>query len=136
MGTYVGTVADAASYFLIEESVPDRFMLWDVLICTTGHTAGTHTNVTFRLCAQVPTAGNIKTFRRLMRNMSHRAQMYDLHLPPVALTHVGPMRNLIEAGNDRIGGALKIVTESATCENAVACLISGIPREIPDNVRY
>lgn len=135
VGTYIGTVADAASYFLIEESVPDKFILWDVLIASTGHTAGTHTNVTFRLCAQVPTAGNIKSFRRLMTNMSNRLQMYDIHLPPVAVTHLGPMRNHINAGNDKIGGALKIVTETATCENAVACLISGIPREVPDYLR-
>lgn len=135
VGTYVGTTADAPNYFLIEESVPDIFILWDVLIATAGHTAGTHTNVTFRLCAQAPTGANIKTFRRLLRNFSTRIQMYDLHLPPMGLVHVGPMRNVINAGNDRIGGAFKIVAETANCEGVVACLISGIPRDIPDYLR-
>jgi len=135
VGTYVGTQAANPNYFLIEESVPDRFILWDVLIASAGHTAGTHTNVTFRLCAEVPTAANIKSFRRLMRNMSSREQMYDIHLPPVSTTHLGPMRNLIEAGNDRIGGAFKIVSESANCENAVACLISSIPKDVPGSLR-
>ncbi len=132
VGTYVGTEAAGTTYFMIEESVPDVFVLWDVLISTTGSTAATHTNVTLRLCREEPTGANIKMFERLMRNMSARKQMYDIHLPPVALTHLGPMRNLIEAGNNRIGGALKLVAETATCENAVACLISGIPREVPD----
>jgi len=135
VGTYVGTAADATTYFAIEESVPDKFILWDVLIATTGHTAAKQANVTLRLCSQAPTAGNIKTFRRLMTNMSSRIQMYDIYLPPVALSHLGPMRNFIEAGNDKIGGALKLPSETATCENAVACLISGIPREIPDFMR-
>lgn len=135
VGTYVGTQADTPNYFIIDESVPDIFVLWDVLISSAGHTAGTHTNVTFRLCPQVPTAGNIKDFRRLMRNMSTRIQMYDVHVPPVSLTHLGPMRNHIEAGNDKIGGAFKIVAETADCENCVACLISGMPKEVPDFLR-
>jgi len=132
VGTYVGTAADAVSYFLIEESVPDKFVLWDVIVCTTGHTAAKQANVTFRLCRQAPTAGNIKTMRRLMTNLGNRTQTYDAYLPPVALTHMGPMRNIIEAQNDQIGGALKLPSETATVENAVACLISGIPKEVPD----
>lgn len=135
VGKYVGTQADDPNLFIIEESVPDIFILWDVLIASAGHTGGTHTNVTFRLCAEVPTTANIKTFRRLMRNMSSREQMYDIHLPPVSTTHLGPMRTLINAGNDKIGGAFKIVAETADCENTVACLISGIPKDVPDFLR-
>jgi len=132
VGTYIGTEAGAPTYFMIEESVPDKFVLWDVLVSTTGHTAATHANLTLRLCRQTPTAANIRIFRRLMTNLSIRTQFYDVHLPPIATTHLGPMKNLVEADNDRIGGALKLVLETATCENQVACLISGIPREVPD----
>lgn len=136
VGTYIGTAADAASYFLIEESVPDRFVLWDVLIFTTGHTDAIIAYVTFRLCREVPTSGNIKNFDRLLKNFSTRAEMYDLQLPPVSAFHVGPMRTVINAGNNRIGGALKLVSETANCENTVACLISSIPRDIPDLAGY
>ncbi len=132
VGTYIGTAADAVTYFLIEESVPDKFVLWDVLISSTGGTAGSSCNVTLRLCRQVPTSGTLKNYRRLLTNMSTRQMSYDIHLPPIATTHLGPMKNLIEAENDRIGGALKIPSETATCENSVACLISAIPKEVPD----
>jgi len=132
VGTYVGTQAANPNYFTIEESVPDVFVLWDILICSAGHTAASHLNITFRLCRQTLTSDTVKNFRRLLRNMSHRAQMYDMHLPPVSVTHVGPMRNIIEARNDRSGGGFKLVGETANCENTVACLISGIPREVPD----
>lgn len=132
VGTYVGTLNDEASYFLIEESVPDKFVLWDVVVSTTGHRDAEHANVTLRLCRQVPTSTNIKEYRRLMTNLSNRTQTYDVYLPPVALSHLGPMRNLVEADNDQIGGCLKLVGEGADCENSVACLISGIPREVPD----
>ena len=132
VGTYVGTTADAPEVFLIGESVPDVFVLWDVLVGVTGVTAGTHANLTLRLCRQQPVFGNIKKYRRLMRGMSKKTLTYDVHMPPAGLFHLGPMRNIIEARNDLIGGALKIVAETATCENCVACLISGIPREVPD----
>jgi len=132
VGTYVGTSADGFTPFIIEESVPDRFVLWDVLISTTGHTAATHANISIRLCRQAPTSSNLKQFRRLLTNFSTRKQSYDIHLPPVATTHLGPMKNLIEAENDKIGGALKLVSETATCENTIACLISSIPKEVPD----
>jgi len=132
VGTYIGTVAATVSYFFIEESVPDNFVLWDVLVAVNGHAAGTIAQVTFRLCHETPVSGNIKTMRRLMTNMSCRTETYDIHLPPQSVTHLGPMRNIIEAGNDQIGGAVKILTETATVENAVACLISGIPKEVPD----
>ncbi|GAH94099.1 unnamed protein product, partial [marine sediment metagenome] len=49
-----------------------------------------------------------------------------------ATIHLGPMRNIIEARNDRIGGGFKIVGGPTPTENQVACLISGIPREVPD----
>ncbi len=132
VGTYVGTSGSTFTPFIIEESVPDKFVLWDVLISTTGRTGATHVNLTIRLCQEAPTSVNIKQFRRLLTNFSTRIQSYDIHLPPLATTHLGPMKNLIEAQNDKIGGALKIVDETATCENAVACLISGMPKEVPD----
>ena len=132
VGIYIGPAADEANYFLIPESVPDVFVLWDVLICAVGHTTATHCNVSLRLCRQVPNGGTLKTYRRLLRGLSDPKQFYDVHLPPVSCTHLGPMRNLIEARNDRIGGVFKLVAETVSSENQVACLISGIPREVPD----
>ena len=132
VGTYIGTSGASTSYFMIEESVPDKFVLWDVLVNVVGSAAAIKVNLSLRLTRQAPTGSNIKTFRRLLTNFSNRAQFYDVHLPSAGSIHLGPMRNLVEADNDRIGGALKFVGETATNENTVACLISGIPREVPD----
>lgn len=132
IGMYLGTQAAQTSYFLIPESVPDVFVLWDILFYTTGNTAATHANLSLRLCRQAPTSTNLKTFKRLLHGIADPKQFYDFHLPSVAVTHLGPMRNLIEARNDRIGGAVKLVGETADCENGIGFLISGIPREVPD----
>ncbi|GAI77893.1 unnamed protein product [marine sediment metagenome] len=67
-----------------------------------------------------------------MTNLSVRTEFFDIYLPPTVVAHLGPMRNLIEAGNDKIGGALRMTQDADSSENAIACLISGIPREVPD----
>ena len=132
VGTYVGTTADTPEVFIMEESIPDIFVLWDVLVGVTGVTDGTHANLTLRLCGQIPVFADIQKYDRLMRGVSRRTQTYDFYMPPAGLFHLGPMKTVIEAGNNLIGGALKIVAETVACENSVNCLISGIPREVPD----
>ncbi|GAJ03313.1 unnamed protein product, partial [marine sediment metagenome] len=54
VGTYIGPAADEVNYFLIPESVPDVFVLWDVLIMATGQGVATACNVALVLCAQLP----------------------------------------------------------------------------------
>ncbi len=132
VGTYVGPAADEVNYFLIPESVPDVFVLWDVLIMATGQGEAKACNLALVLCPQVPDATTLQTCRQLIRGFSDPKQFYHMHLPPLGTIHIGPMRNIIEARNDKIGGGFKIVGGPTPTENQVACLISGIPREVPD----
>lgn len=132
IGTYVGTTGGAESYFFIEDLPPDIFVLWDVMIHTKGRVAATGVNVSLRLCRQVPTAANMRPMTRLLRQFANPAQFYDLYLPPMAISHLGPMRVVVEAQNNGVGGVLKIVEETGTCENGVGLLVSAIPREVPD----
>jgi len=132
VGTNLGGAAGETSYWIVEESVPDVFVLWDVLITNAEATGQTRTDISIRLCRQAPTGANIKKFRRLLRGMSQTTLMFELQLPKNVNIHLGPMKNLIEARNDKIGGAFKRYNATAAQEAQIAFLISGIPREVPN----
>ena len=132
VGVNLGGAAGETSYWLIDENVPDVFVLWDVLITNAAAEAQTRTDISIRLCRQAPTGANIKKFRRLLRGLSQPTLMFDIQLPKDIAVHLGPMRNLIEARNDKIGGAFKRLNATGAQESQIAFLISGIPREVPD----
>ena len=132
VGVNVGTSLAEAVPFLIEESVPDVFVLWDVLVLSAATEGQTRTDLTIRLCRQAPTIENVLEMRRLLRGLSQPHLYYEIQLPADVAVHLGPMRNLIEARNDRVGGIFKRLGATAAQEAQVALLISGMPREVPD----
>lgn len=132
LGDFIGTAADGVTYFFFTDKPPDVFVLWDILITPAGIVAGIRADVTLCLCNETPVATNIRTLTRLMRQFGTPGAFYDMHLPVAHTTHVGPMKILVEANNQGIGGALKLLSESATTETSIAVLISALPREVPD----
>lgn len=132
VGNYVGTTGGVMTYFLIEESVPNRFVLWDVMFCIPMQTAGVRADATLRLCNEAPTDISVKTMPYLVRGFSERVLYYEFKLPQKQTTHIGPMRIGVESQGKHVGGGLKLVSETANCESSVSLLISGIPREVPD----
>lgn len=132
VGVNIGTALGEAVPFIIEESVPDVFVLWDLIVLSAVAEGQTRTDLTIRLCREAPTTVNVKTFRRLMRGLSQPQNMFEVQLPADLHIHLGPMRNLVEARNDRIGGLFKRLNATATQEAQIAFLISGIPKEVPD----
>ena len=132
VGVNIGTALAEAVPFIIDESVPDVFVLWDVIVLSAEAPEQTRTDLTIRLCPQMPTTANVRDFKRLLKGLSKPLEYYELQLPSDIAVHIGPMRNMVEAGNDRIGGIFKRIGATATQQAQVGCLISGIPREIPD----
>lgn len=132
VGTNLGTALAESVPFLVEESVPDVFVLWDVLVLSAAAEGQTRTDITIRLCRQAPTTANVRAMRRLLRGLSQPHLYYEIQLPADIAIHLGPMRNLIEARNDRIGGIFKRMGATGSQEAQIAFLISGIPREVPD----
>jgi len=132
LGDYIGTAAAGTTYFYFSDTPPDVFCLWDIIICPGGIVAGIRFDITLCLCKEAPIAGNIRLLTRLLRQFGTPGAYYDLHLPPNVTTHIGPMKCLIEANNNGVGGALKIFSETANCESTVSLLVSGLPKEVPD----
>ena len=132
VGVNIGTALAEAVPFIIDESVPDVFVLWDVIVLSAAAAGQTRTDLTIRLCPQVPTTVNVRTFTRLLKGLSKPVDYYELQLPGDVAVHIGPMRNVIEAKNDRIGGIFKRIGATDTQQAQVGFLISGIPKEVPD----
>lgn len=132
VGVNMGTAAGEAAGWIIDESVPDVFVLWDVLIMSAVAEAQTRTDLTLRLSKQVPTTANVKKFRRLLRGLAQPTLFFEIQLPKDVAMHLGPMRNLIEARNDKICGMIKRLNATGPQEAEIGFLISGIPREVPD----
>lgn len=124
-------LAEAVPFFL-DENVPDVFVLWDVLLMSAPATGQTRWDMTIRLCKQEPTTANVRQFRRLLRGLANPTDYYEIQVPGGGLLHFGPMRNLIEARNDKIGGIFKRIDGTAPQQGQIGFLISGIPREVPD----
>lgn len=132
IGDYIATTADTAKYFFFSDLPPDVFVLWDVFVAQGGYAAATKIDLTLCLCRQAPVSGDIKTLTRLMRQFGTPGQAYDLHLPPNTANHLGPMKVLVEANNNGLGGVMILPSETANCENTVAVLISALPKEVPE----
>lgn len=135
VGVNIGTLLGEAVPFLVDESVPDVFVLWDVIVMSAAATGQTRTDLTIRLCRAAPTTANVLTLRRLLRGLSQPNKMYELQFPKEIAMHLGPMKNLVEARNDKIGGIFKRLGATDTQEAQLAFLISGIPREVTDYLR-
>ncbi|MBA7558059.1 hypothetical protein ES705_50848 [subsurface metagenome] len=116
VGIYLGTAMAEAVPFIIDQSVPDVFVLWDVLVLSAGVTEQTRTDLTLRLCRALPTTANVREFQRLLRGFSEPTKYYEIQLPADVAVHIGPMRNLVEARNDKIGGIFKRLGASETGE--------------------
>lgn len=132
VGTYIGTAAGAVTYFQIEEQLPERFIVWMMMVSGTDRTAGTGIDLTLRMSAQVPDAESILRHRRIFPGIALGTMMYEFFLDDKPGTLIGGMRNVVEARGERVGGAFKIRNETATCENMIALLISSFPREVPE----
>lgn len=132
IGDTITTAAAVAKYFFFSDLPPDNFVLWDIFVAQSGYAAATKIDLTICLCRQAPVSGDIKTLTRLMRQFGTPGQAYQLHLPPNTANHLGPMKTLVEANNDGIGGCVILPNETANCDLTVAVLISALPKEVPE----
>jgi len=132
IGEYIGTNAGALVWFTIKDRLPDRFVLWSMLVQGTDRTEGTGINLTIKLADR---AADIDTFwnaHRLFHQIGSEYLTYEFFLDVNGYFYLPYIRSVHESKNNRICGAFKIRNETATCENQIAMLISSVPREVPD----
>lgn len=132
IGTYIGTAGGALTYFTIEERLPDRFVIWSMLVQGCDWTAGTGIDLTIRLAYKGFDNDSFWKARRLFHQIALEELTYDFYLTTKNNFYMPYCRSVHESQGLRICGAYKIRNETATCENQIALLISAVPREVPD----
>lgn len=132
IGGEIQTDADATTYFVFEENLPDNLVVWEVLISAAPVSAGTTWGLTLRLCNVAPTAVTILGMRRLLPGMGNVEGVYDVVATRQGSFEMVPMRCLVESAGDKIGGALTLVLETLDMISTVGVLISSVPRSVPD----
>lgn len=132
IGRWIGNASAAVTYFLFDDKLPERFVLWDVMLSTNVSPTCTRTDLSIRVVPILPTAGTLRDYRPLVRGMDYANVFYELKMPAVGLTHLGPMRRLCEGAGMFLGGAIKKVGQEENTEDMVGVLIASVPREVPD----
>jgi len=132
IGTYVGTATTVVTFFTIEDRVPDRFVIWSLIFNGSKWTATTGFDLALRLANQGEDTDGFWKSPRLFQQIAKETMSYEFfHCGKTGL-YLQNIRSVHEARGLRICGAVKLIDETATCENMCAVLISSVPKEVPD----
>ncbi|MBA7630461.1 hypothetical protein ES703_37983 [subsurface metagenome] len=132
IGEYIGTTAAELVYFTIKDRLPDRFVLWSMLVQGTDREAGTGINLTIKLADRAFDDDSFWNADRLFHQIASEGMVYEFFLDVNGYFYLPYIRSAHESKNNRICGAFKVRNEETPCENQIAMLISSVPREVPN----
>ena len=132
IGDTVMTQAAADKYFFMSDAPPDIFVVWDVLIISDLIEQPKPMGITLCLCNEAPVAGNISVLTRLLRQLGTSAELHQIHTCTANPMHLGPMKTIVEANNQGIGGVITVSGVAGAVFHTIGVLVSSIPKEVPD----
>jgi len=128
MGSTTGTVF----YRTGEEILPDRFMLWGVLVSSRSPCCLEALRLTIRTAGSAAaTVAGAKTLDRLLKGISTSEILYELYVNPNGTEWIGGERQLVEPNGKRLS-LVSNGDQNILYEMTVGILISAVPTEIPD----
>jgi len=132
VGVYCGEVGGGVAYFMAEENLPDKFVVWSVLINSRQPLVSEALRVTMRLGDHIPlSAAEAITMERVMKGVSTPTIVYELFCAPNCNTYIQDLRHLIESA----GRKLCVVSNGDQVhpyQVTVGMMITSVPREVPD----
>jgi len=132
VGEYMGSTGGEVYYRGGEEVLPQRFVLWGILISARSVNCLEALRLTIRLAGSaVATVADAKMLERLLKGVSISDILYEFYVNQNGVTWVGCERQLVEPN----GKKLSLVTngdQSIAYEMTVGILISDLPTEVPD----
>lgn len=132
VGTYAGATNGHVSYWLVEEQLPDKFVVWSIMMCCNCPLMLNGFRVTVRLGFRVPVdAAEVLGLERLCKGISRPNIVYEFYVNPNGLTYMNQQRLLIESTGRRICLMVNGDQENPY-ESTVGVLISSVPKEVPD----
>jgi len=131
-GTYTGTTNGGSEFWICEENLPDKFVVWGVMFSFRTPNGTNMMRVSIRLGDRLP--ANLDEFRtkeRVFKNVSVPNIVYEFYVPSNDIRWIPAERQLIESAGRR----MVMLTNGDgvnTHEGTVALLISAMPKEVPD----
>lgn len=132
VGEYVGAVGGVVEYRGGEELLPQRFVLWGILVSARSPNCLEALRLTIRLGGSaVASVAAAKALDLVLSGISKADILYELYVNPNGVTWIGCERQLVQPN----GRKLSLVAngdQAITYEMTVGILISGVPNEVPD----
>jgi len=132
VGEYMGSTSGVAYYRLGEEALPQKMVVWGVLVSCRSVNCLEAMRLTIRLGNTTPTTpAQINILERVLKGISIASITYELFVNQNGTTWINAGRQLIQA-NGRSLVMLANGDQSIAYEMTVGILISAVPTEVPD----
>jgi len=132
IGVYCGEVGGGVAYFISQEQLPDKFVVWGVLICTRSPSCLEAMRVTIRLGDHVPVnIADVIAMERLFKGISTPGIAYEFYTDSNGVDWIPAERQLVESAGRRLAIASN-GDQAIAYEMTVGVLISAMPKEVPD----
>ena len=132
VGTYCGSATGTAFYGMSQETLPDKIVVWGVLITNRSPVCLQAMRLTIRLGYRVPAnVAEATALERLFKNISEPNILYEFYPQQNASIWINAERLLLETK----GRHLCFVAngdQAIAYEMTAGVLISAMPQEVPD----
>lgn len=132
VGEYMGSTNGTVYYRLGDEQLPDKFVVWAVVINCRAPNYDRALRLTIRLSTVIPSVTvDVRTMDRILKGISSPNIVYEFFANPNGMTRIECERQIIESNGRRL--ALVSNGDQVNDYRANAAIeISSVPREVPD----
>lgn len=132
IGEYLGSTTGVVDKREGQELLPQRFVLWGILVSAKSPVCLQALRLTIRLGGS-GSAGSVDVYKqtRLLAGISKAEILYELYVNPNGISWIGCERQLIESRGRRLS-LVSNGDQAIAYEMTVGILVSAVPTEIPD----
>lgn len=128
----MGSTSGRIYYRAGEEKLPNRFVLWGILVSARSVNCLEALRLTIRLAGSAAASVEAgKAQDRLLDGISISGILYELYVNQNGVTWIGCERQLVEPNGRRLS-LISNGDQSIAYEMTVGILISAVPTEVPD----
>ena len=131
IGEYMGNTKGTVDYRLGVENLPDKFVVWGILISTRSPACLEALRLTIRLGELLPVApGDVNGLDRILKGVSIQTITYEFYVNPNGLTWINVERVIHESNGRRLV-LMANGDQTIAYEMTAGMIISSMPKEVP-----
>lgn len=132
VGSYAGNSNGQVYYYCTEENLPDKFVVWGILLTFQENAATQAIRVTVRLARNTADiTAHAMTLERICKGISSTGIQYEFNANQNGMNWIDNLRTIHDSRDRRIAFATN-GDQVIAYEGTIGVLISGVPREVPD----